>query len=450
MLQNYDIDIQDFIKFTNAGVEVASFVQVRDALIRKYKEVYGQDIDLSTGTADGIFVNNIALMINNILQTFKTYYSNLDVNTASGIYLDNLCALANITRKPATYSSASIDITNIGTTLYKNGVKDAQGNILSYEPITFIDQAGVEWIYNNYIELEPNVTTSIIVTCSEKGAIEAPAGWINQTLEILNINVSQSTDAIVGDDLESDDSLRNRRAQSTGVDGTTVLDSLVGSLLEISGIKDVKIYSNNTSIDQNAKDGTELNPHEVYVVLRYNEGVNVDDSTIGTIIYEKMTPGIYTIETEDPLAAGDDDYDKSYNYLANQDSNMILFETNVYWKKALPVSPNIEIKLNIFEYFTVDEVPLIGKTLLDYLNNLQISQDLKAQDVLVQTTYADPQFLNKTTFTVPTNGITITGATSGVYSNPDGYFLYNHVSDGVIDSTTDPDNPTCTFTISYQ
>ena len=66
MLQNYDVDIQNFIKFTSSGVEVASFVQIRDALINKYKDVYGNDIDLSTGTADGVFINNMALMINNI------------------------------------------------------------------------------------------------------------------------------------------------------------------------------------------------------------------------------------------------------------------------------------------------------------------------------------------------------------------------------------------------
>ena len=39
MLQNYDVDIQNFIKFTSSGVEVASFVQIRDALINKYKDV---------------------------------------------------------------------------------------------------------------------------------------------------------------------------------------------------------------------------------------------------------------------------------------------------------------------------------------------------------------------------------------------------------------------------
>ena len=84
MFTNTDVDISEFIKITSAGVQIANFPQIRAALIERYKSVYGDDIDLSTASADGVFVNDLALIINNILQTIKTVYSNLDVETASG------------------------------------------------------------------------------------------------------------------------------------------------------------------------------------------------------------------------------------------------------------------------------------------------------------------------------------------------------------------------------
>ena len=99
------MEISNFVSFTAGGLQTATFVEVREALIARYKEVYGNDIDLSTGSADGIFVNDLSLIINNILLTMQTLYSNLDVRTATGTYLDKLCALANVSIKPATYSS---------------------------------------------------------------------------------------------------------------------------------------------------------------------------------------------------------------------------------------------------------------------------------------------------------------------------------------------------------
>ena len=65
MLQNNIVNIDEFIKLTNAGLKIATFTQVRAALIDRYKSIYGSDIDLSTGSADGIFVNDLALIINN-------------------------------------------------------------------------------------------------------------------------------------------------------------------------------------------------------------------------------------------------------------------------------------------------------------------------------------------------------------------------------------------------
>ena len=125
-------DIKDFVRFDASGVNVANFTEIRSELIKRYKEAYGSDIDLSTSSADGVFVNNLSLIMNNILQTMLTLYSNLDVENASGKYLDTLCNLSNIIRKEATPSSVSLQITNVGS--------DTLTNI---DRLTFIDKSGV-------------------------------------------------------------------------------------------------------------------------------------------------------------------------------------------------------------------------------------------------------------------------------------------------------------------
>ena len=139
----------------------------------------GNDIDLSTGNADGVFVNDIALIINNILQTMQNLYENLSVNTASGAFLDRLCALANVTRKGETASTASLILTN-----------ETENDITLQSNTIFVDTNGTEWIYEgdniiipHKVTNQPVTEISIVVKCTELGPIEAKAGSINQTLE---------------------------------------------------------------------------------------------------------------------------------------------------------------------------------------------------------------------------------------------------------------------------
>ena len=435
-MANNDIQIGEFISLTSAGMNTASFVQIRDALIKRYKDVYGNDIDLSTGNADGVFVNDIALIINNILQTMQNLYENLSVNTASGAFLDRLCALANVTRKGETASTASLILTN-----------ETENDITLQSNTIFVDTNGTEWVYEgdniiipHKVTNQPVVEISIVVKCTELGPIEAKAGSINQTLELDYINVNQPNDAIVGQSVESDSDLRARRAQSNGANGTTVLESLAGALLNLAGIRDVLIYNNNTSFNtsdvgysgKKPKDNTTILAHSVYIIIRQEPNLNIEDSVIGQLIYEKMTPGILTTESNDSDATTH----KNYNYIPKfQGTPYQDLQTIVYWKKCKPVHPEIKIVLNTFNNFTESEVNTIGKNMFDYLNTLPLSTDLTAQRLLIEASYADPQFLGNPTYNV--QSVTVNNTTS--YTNADTYYYYSNVA---------YDNSTKTITLS--
>lgn len=406
MFTNTDVDISEFIKITSAGVQIANFPQIRAALIERYKSVYGEDIDLSTASADGVFVNDLALIINNICMSIQTFYGNMDVDNASGVYLDNLCKLSNITRKPATYSNASLTLTN---------ENDFEVNVTN--GMIFVDKSGTEWTYNGptiTLAKSASETSTIIVECSTPGPVKAEAGWIDQTLEVTNIVVTQIKAANIGSDEESDDELRNRRNQSTGAQGTTVVDSMIGSLLQISGIDDVLIYNNSTNIAQNADDATSIPAHSIYVILRKQAGVVISNETIGTLIYEKLTPGISTTQTSKTDAS------QSYTYIPEVFGSKVTdFNQNVYWKQAIPTHDNIAIKITPYAYFSKDEFPTIFERLCKYLNSLPLSTNVTEQNLIIQTVYADPQFKSKATYAVGT--VTIPTSAS---KNADTYFDY--------------------------
>lgn len=404
MLQNNTVNIDEFIKLTNAGLKIATFTQVRAALIDRYKSIYGSDIDLSTGSADGIFVNDLALIINNLLQSVNIMYANLDVETASGVYLDTLCALSNVVRKPATKSNAYLNVTYTGSSQVTIPAQD----------LIFIDKSGLEWKAENDQTFTPNQTVSLQVFCSQEGVIQAPAGWIYQMIDAsMPITVEQPLAANLGTEAESDGALRARRAQSSGAAGTTTLGSLTGALLGISGIKDVKIFNNNTSTDQTLSDGSTLDKHSIYVVVRVDEGKTIPDSTIGTLIYEKLTPGIHSCKCLDSSATA-----KSYKYIAEvSDVHQEILDQYVYWKQASSIHPIITITIAPYSFFSTDEFTSIANSIMSYANEQLLDTPLAANELLIQTIYADPMFKGKATYGV-------VSASAAAYSNNIAYYKY--------------------------
>lgn len=402
-------DIKDFVRFDAGGVNVANFTEIRTAIIERYKEAYGSDIDLSTSSADGVFVNNLSLIMNNILQTMLTLYSNLDVENASGKYLDTLCNLSNISRKEATSSSVSLQVTNIGS--------DTVGNITR---LTFIDKSGVAWIYTaeDPIEIQRNETKEITAVCEQTGPVEAPVGFITAMIQNYPFQIEQKEDAILGQDTETDDELRARRAKALGGNSTTVLESLIGSLTNISGINDVYIYNNNTNLEMTAKDGTEIDSHSIYCILRLDETVSIADDTIGNIIHNKLTPGIRTQNVSSSTASGTG---KSYTYIEKAFNTAISESVQtVYWKQATPINPTITLEIKAYDYFTADEISTIGNKVITYLNKLTLSEDLDKNKILIEAVQADPKFKGNLTYYV--NSVTVPTST-----NTDTYYKYSSV-----------------------
>lgn len=421
MLKDRKFEIGNFVRLASAGMEVAEFVDVRDAIIKRYKEVYGSDIDLSTASADGVFVNDIALIINNILQVMKSLYSNLDVDTASGVYLDALCKLANVNRMHATKSTASIIVTSLLTTgdPVTFGDTDENGNVTNQ--ITFIDKSGTEWVSDVSVTLGPGESAEVKVTCTEAGPVDAPAGWIAQTLLVMNLKVEQTENAVRGSNEETDTELRQRRAQSSGANGIGVLESLVGALLEVTGIDDVSIYNNNTLENATAKDGTTIAPHNMYIIVRQQNGLNIADATIGDLIYTKLTPGIKTTAS---TAATTNGTAKQYEFIPQMLGVTINYLNQfVYWKKAVAIKPTITAKIKPTQYFTENEFATIAQEVYNYANNIKLGDSIDADQIFIAILEADPEFKGQRTYTVSTSNVSVAST-----DNPDTYYEYSTFS----------------------
>lgn len=481
-----NVDITSFINITTGGVQVASFADIRDTLIKRMKWVYGNDIDVSSATADGQWLNQIALIINNICQVVQYSFDMLDPASATGSFLDILCSYNNIQRRNITNSVAQLQVKNI------SGVaQNAVGQLI------FTDKNDNTWTWNNPgkdvngATLNPNtevnwavddVITLTNVKCDTMGPIIAigthtdvdwnnynvdEAGSINQTVEYGKWQVYQQDDAIVGYTQETDEALRSRRIQSLGNQSVSVLSGLEGALLNITGVKDVWVFNNDTASPQTMSDGTVVPGHTVYVCIRYDD--TISNATIGGLIYNKLTPGIptqpynkgYVLSNPQPTEATfvkdkyytyadstytlADTYDNSetyYNLPYGDNKNFKIAKTssiiyNVYWKKCLPFpftnttfSPStntgwIEITLNLltdnFEFAKDDGTEHhatttveknIVKNILEYVNSVKLGEDLNAASFVTATQKGDILKNNLSTFFATT--CNISGQSNGV------------------------------------
>lgn len=400
MLIDDNRTIYDLIKLTSSGMDIADYPQIKTAIVEKYKEIFGSDIDITNTTADGVFVEDISLMIFNILQAIKVLYSNLNINYASGNYLDALVALSSIYRKSATPSIAQLEILN---NEQRDITLDKNNNL------QFVDKAGITWSTRvglidatESINLIDNQTTIIDVYCDELGPITAPIGWINQLVgNLYYIEINQPREAILGTAKETDSQLRSRRNKTINSAGMTVLSNLEGSLLNISGIEKVYIYNNNKNGTITALDDTYISSKSIYVIIGTKSGITIPNEIIGKKIYEKLTPGINTSKCSDQSQSKS--YDYYQNVFFNNESQVIEdSQVTIYWKECKPSTEQfitVTLYKNTNTMFSSDTTPvLIKEALTEYLNNLDINQGFTTSQLIDVINGADPTFNGQKTY----------------------------------------------------
>lgn len=420
-------------KITSNGVEVATFPQIRNAIAARMREIYGEDIDLSTASADGQYINMESLILNNVYTTLMFLQNSINPNTASGKYLDILCSLTNVHRKPSSRSIANVYVKYIGSELNHKP-----------EKIVVLDTNGIEWQWINPLDLNneptiyfntgdilileflpiesdgstygiplygsieangahPGTTISDPTTDIDWDNLSADHGDIYQTISFGEFLIYQNDNAEPGNDEEDDSSLRARRSSFLGANSTTTQAGLEAALFNLPQIEDVYIMNNVSGNDAEAPDEVTVGNHNVYVVIRYKEGLTVPDRTIAETIYQKLTPGVVT-ETA------------ANSYDINLASGV---STTIYWKVATPIHPTVVINFT----YTKDYIKYIGEdtqteftkseqaivdALQNYFNKVGLNEKVLSSSIQSAFFGADPRYNGQNTY-FPT-GCTIGGA----------------------------------------
>lgn len=267
------MQVSDLVYIDLTGFHYQDYPTFLSYFQGKMQAIYGADIYLEADSQDGQWTAVLAKAIYDTAANDGSTYSSFSPRTAQGTGLSRNVKINGISRQSPTFST--VDLTVIGTA----------GTILT--TAVAIDTIGQKWDLPS-----PTIIPgggSIIVTAKAEvaGSLSASASTVNKifTPTLGWQSVNNTTDASIGQPVETDAELRIRQAQSTANPSLTVFDGTIGAVENVTGVSYTRGYEN----DGNTTDVNGIPSHSICVV--------VDGGAVGDIcqaIQIHKTPGTGT------------------------------------------------------------------------------------------------------------------------------------------------------------
>ncbi len=197
--------------------------------------------------------------------------------TATGMFQDALAKIYYIERKIAQPTYVTCECTGL------------QNVVIPYGAIVQSSD-GYQFINTEATTISANGTASIIVRCSQTGAIEVPNNSINKIVTVVAgwDTVENSTAGVTGRAEETQAEFENRRAASVAKNSHGSAEAVKATLADITDVVAVEVLENVTNAITTIK-GVEVAGHSVAICIYGGE-----DNDIASGIYNKLGAGCGT------------------------------------------------------------------------------------------------------------------------------------------------------------
>lgn len=340
------------INFTNKGIEIADAkdiaTAVMDLLVAAFA-LQNKVLNTSMTTPQGQLATSLAAIINNKNIDLLRICNNFDIDKATGVWLDALCALFNISRKEAVPTTVECVCTGLGgTVIYgmneenPSKVADLSGNVYVCQTTTTIPAGGsVTVTFQNEvggnIPCQANTVTNIVTTV---------AGWDT---------VNNPNNGIIGSDTETDAELRKRYKQFVNNNASGTIGSLVSAVLGLDGVLDC-VGAENPSGSAISVGGYTINANTYALSV-----LGGNNSDIAAAMYEKHSMATQTGNTT--VTYTDPDTSVSYNFSIVRPTKLsYFFKVTLANEAALPANISDLVKDAIYEDFYDNRVKINSTT----------------------------------------------------------------------------------------
>lgn len=244
------------------------------------------DIDplwnLDPSTPDGLKLAHDAEVFGALDEVLQQAYNSKDPAKAVGYDLDVLCALTGTTRSKGTPSNVTVTLTGTPGTVV------AAGSLIKSRT------TGTGWTIDQTVTLTAG-TATVGATCTVVGTTQADAGTLTQIATTVGgwTGVTNPSPATPGTDAQDDASLRIERNTAVGRPGNNQVDSTLGELYAVDGVRRVKAYENDTGVT----DSNGLPAHSMAYIV--DGGADAD---VAMAIYVKKNPGVALYQAGTPVS----------------------------------------------------------------------------------------------------------------------------------------------------
>lgn len=320
---------------TTDGFVQKTLADLKAELESALQSAFGESIDLSPQSVFGQIVGVYADRLADLWALGGQIEAAFTPDGASGVALDELCAITGTVRLAATHSkvnlilvgttatvipadsAVTVDVTAtrfvtsaaatlVAATAWASGTAYAYGDVRKNGSNVYVctvagTSAGSGGPTGTGLVIVDNTCTWRFIAAGTGYAIAAAIGEatgpkvaaaysLNTIASPLSgwTGVTNTLDATLGSDLESDAALRTRREDEIRAAGKASVDSIRAALLAVSDVSSANVFENPSD----TTDGTGLPPHAIECLVR--GGL---DAAVAASIFDEKAAGIATYGT---------------------------------------------------------------------------------------------------------------------------------------------------------
>ena len=350
--------ISELFYLNENGVIFPDYPTVLEQLKQEYRIIYGDDVYLESDSQDGQWIAILALAMYDTMQVASAVYNSFSPLTAQSDALTRNVKINGIRRLSPSYSTVDVKIVGQSGSIITNGQVE--------------DTIGQKWRLPATVTIPVGGEITVTATAIQIGSISASPNTVTKitTPTIGWQSVTNLTAAAQGDPVESDAQLRRRQTNSTMIPSQTVMEGIVGAVASIEGVSRYRGYENDTATTN--ADGVPRNSISIIA-----EGG--DSAQIAEAISNKKPAGTGTYGSTSVTVYDQYDVPNTINF---------------YRPTIATIS--VEISLSARSGYLSTTADLIQLAISQYIDNLQIGDDIYITKLYVPANLLNNQELANT------------------------------------------------------
>lgn len=282
----------DYNFVSSRGVVVPDTATLRAQVEAEWREAFGQDLDLSPDTPQGVMVTAEIEARDAVARNNAEVANQINPDIASGIWLDAIWRLTGGYRRPATPSLLQ-------------GVQfgGQPGTLIPAGSEAVVADSGERFATVADITLDGTGAATGDMQSVNLGRIACPVGALDTiaTTVLGWETVNNPMAAIVGTEEESDFASRQRRRNTLALQGISLSEAVTSRLYAVDGVRSL-VFRENILPTSEVIDGITLAPQSVYACVSGGEDADIAQALLETKTAGAAWNGSVLVNVIDPFS----------------------------------------------------------------------------------------------------------------------------------------------------